>query len=185
MRLGARANLLFATVALVTNIVLPSLSIMLKSMMARAGIHNENTHDSFSQLGAIWSFGQAVYVVSVLSTTMVSSSTTGIFMIAIAGFSWGVTQWVPFGIIGEETARHCIDDESAKRDDDDVWSVVHGGRIMGLHNAAISMPQVLAALVSSAIFWIAQKLNDGNALVWVIGWTGIPGAVAAWLASRV
>jgi solute carrier family 45 protein 1/2/4 len=182
MRLGARANLLFATVALATNIVLPSLSCMWKSMSESSGIHKNKLHDSSSQLSNIWSFGQAVYVMSVLSTTMVSSSTTGTFLIAIAGFSWGVTQWVPFAIIGEETARHCIDIESVKTEDDNVWSVVQGGRIMGLHNAAISIPQTIAALVSSAIFWISQKLHNGNALQLVIGWTGIPGAVAAWLA---
>ncbi|KAG9194332.1 hypothetical protein G6011_04367 [Alternaria panax] len=181
MRLGARANLLFATVALSTNIVLPKLSKMSQSMIGKAKVHKEKPQEFFSKLSIIWGFGQVVYVMSVLSTTMVSSSTTGTFAITIAGFSWGVTQWVPFAMIGEETARHAIDEESVKKEED-VWSLVQGGRIMGLHNAAISMPQIMAALISSAIFWIAQKFNNENALVWVMGWTGVPGAIAAWLA---
>lgn len=181
MRLGARANLLFAIVALATNIALPRLSKMLRSMCARARIHDKGVRSS-SMLTIIWSFSQALYATSVLSTTLVSSSATATFMIAIAGISWGVTQWVPFAIIGEETAKYSIDEESAKREDENVWSVVQGGTIIGLHNTAISLPQIIAALISSAIFWVAQNLNRKHAIVWVIGWTGVPGAVAAWLA---
>ncbi|KAH8626797.1 hypothetical protein IG631_18815 [Alternaria alternata] len=181
MRLGARANLLFAIVALATNIALPRLSEMLGSMCARARIHDKGVRSS-SMLTIIWSFSQALYATSVLSTTLVSSSATATFMIAIAGISWGVTQWVPFAIIGEETAKYSIDEESAKREDENVWSVVQGGTIIGLHNTAISLPQIIAALISSAIFWVAQNLNRKHAIVWVIGWTGVPGAVAAWLA---
>ncbi|CAN9178767.1 unnamed protein product [Alternaria sp. RS040] len=68
-------------------------------------------------------------------------------MIAIAGISWGVTQWVPFAIIGEETAKFSTDEESAEREDEHVWSVVQGGTIVGLHNTAISLPQIIAALI--------------------------------------
>ncbi|USP80823.1 MFS general substrate transporter [Curvularia clavata] len=182
MMLGARASLLFAIVALATNIVLPNLSQIGRSVIAMAKPHRRRGHNSSPHLSIIWGFGQVVYVISVLSTTVVSSSTTGTFLVAIAGFSWGVTQWVPFAIIGEETARRCINDESSKEEKDDLWSMAQGGRIMGLHNAAISVPQIIAALISTAIFWTAQKLNNENAIVWVIGWTGIPGAVAAWLA---
>ncbi|PSN64611.1 putative sucrose transport protein [Corynespora cassiicola Philippines] len=182
MRVGAMANLMFAIVALATNIVLPRLSTSAKSMTSRTKNHDWETCHIFSQLPFIWGFGQLVYVICVLSMVMVSSSTTGTFMVAIAGLSWGITQWVPFAIIGEEAARHQINDGSIQREDGGVWSVVQGGRIMGMHNAAISIPQIIAALFSSAIFWIAQKLGRENAIVWVIGWSGLPGAIAAWLA---
>lgn len=185
MMLGARASLLFAIVALATNIVLPNLSKIAKSITAMTTPHRERAHHPSPQLSIIWGFGQVVYAISVLSTTIVSSSTTGMFLVAIAGFSWGVTQWIPFAIIGEETARHCIKNESSGSEKDDLWSMAQGGRTMGLHNAAMSVPQIIAALISTAIFWTAQKLNDEGAIVWVIGWTGIPGAVAAWLAFKM
>lgn len=103
-------------------------------------------------------------------------------MVAVAGFSWGVTQWVPYAIIGEEVATHQINDSSVRGGEDEDWSLIQSGRIMGIHNSAISVPQVIAAIVSSMIFIIAQALGRENGMAWIIGWSGLPGAIAAWLA---
>jgi solute carrier family 45 protein 1/2/4 len=182
MRIGAMANLLFAIVALVTSIVLPLLSRASTAMESSANIFEEKLHHPSSQLHIIWGFGQLVYVTSVISMVITSSTMVGVFMIAIAGFSWGVTQWVPYAIIGEEVTTHQTNDSSVRRGDDGGWSVIQGGKIMGMHNSAISVPQIIAAVVSSAIFWIAQALGKENAMAWIIGWSGIPGSIAAWLA---
>lgn len=182
MRIGAMANLLFAIVALATNILLPRLAHIATSMDSTTTSHEKKKYDPFSRLRIIWGFGQLVYVVSVFSTVLVSSSTTGAFIIAIAGFSWGITQWVPFAIIGQEAARFQSKDDSTTGEDDCIWSSVQGGRIIGMHNAAISVPQIIAALISSVIFWVTREVDRESATVWVIGWSGFPGAIAAWLA---
>ncbi|KAI8936765.1 hypothetical protein NX059_006012 [Plenodomus lindquistii] len=182
MRTGSVANLLFSIVALATNIVLPMLS---KAMSPSTKYDSEKTYRHSSQLHVIWSFGQVAYVFSVLSAVMVSSSTAGTLFIATAGLSWGITQWVPYTILGEEVARHHSNNDAFPREDDDVGCAIQGGRIMGMHNAAISVPQIMAALVSSAIFGLARKSGTENAIVWVLGWSGVPGAMAAWLAFRL
>ena len=184
MRIGAKANLFFAIVALATNIVLPRLSTISESMTSSANNFDEKANHPNYHLHIIWGFGQLVYVISVLSAALASSSTTGTLSIAAAGFSWGVTQWIPFAIIGEETARRHISDDFTESEVDRVWSMTQGGRIMGMHNAAISVPQIIAAVVSSAIFGVAQNSGRENAIAWVIGWSGFPGAIAAWLCFR-
>ncbi|CAO2647053.1 Nn.00g079750.m01.CDS01 [Neocucurbitaria sp. VM-36] len=183
MRIGAMANLLFAIVALATSVLLPMLSrassIGIKSTAKYFG---EKSHLCTSRLQIIWGFGQLVYVTSVVAMVITSSTTMGILVVAIAGFSWGITQWVPYAIIGEEVATHQINNSPARRGADGVWSVIQGGKIMGMHNSAISVPQIIAAVVSSVIFRIAQALGRENAMAWIIGWSGLPGAIAAWLA---
>jgi solute carrier family 45 protein 1/2/4 len=185
MRIGAMANLLFAFVALATSVVLPILSKALVTSSPGVKSFDEKSQHPPSRLHIIWGFGQVVYVTSVVLMVVASSTSIGIVMITVAGLSWGITQWVPYAIIGEEAAMHQIDDESSRRGDERVWSVIQGGKIMGMHNAAISVPQIIAAVVSSVSFWIAQALGRENAVAWIIGWSGLPAAIAAWLAFKM
>lgn len=182
MRIGAMANLLFAIVALTTSIVLPMLPRASIAMNSGTKSFEVVSHHTVSRLHIVWGFGQLAYVTSVVSMVITSSTTIGILMVAVAGFSWGVTQWVPYAIIGEEVATHQINDSSVRGGEDEDWSLIQSGRIMGIHNSAISVPQVIAAIVSSMIFIIAQALGRENGMAWIIGWSGLPGAIAAWLA---
>lgn len=55
------------------------------------------------------------------------------------------------------------------------------GAIMGLHNSAISAPQIIAALASGIIFWLVPK--DG--LGWVMRFGGCSTLAAAWFSSKM
>ncbi len=60
--------------------------------------------------------------------------------------------------------------------------------ILGLHNVAIASPQIIATLVSSAIFKLAQKergVPGDDSVGWVLRFGGLAALVAAYMTKRV
>jgi solute carrier family 45, member 1/2/4 len=58
---------------------------------------------------------------------------------------------------------------------------------MGVHNAAISIPQILAALGSSFIFWLCEGSRSGedDGIGWVLRTSGVAALVAAYFAWQL
>jgi solute carrier family 45 protein 1/2/4 len=92
-------------------------------------------------------------------------------------------------------------DDSGQHDSIDGNDVEHGhpknhrggdvaqaGIILGLHNMAVSLPQILSSLVCSAIFKASQKPRGepwDDSVGWVLRFGGCAALVAAWLTRRV
>lgn len=60
--------------------------------------------------------------------------------------------------------------------------------MLGIHNVAIAAPQVIATLVSSAIFRALQKPRGStgdDSVAWVLRFGGLATVVAAWLTLRI
>jgi solute carrier family 45 protein 1/2/4 len=57
------------------------------------------------------------------------------------------------------------------------------GTVMGIYNAAVAVPQLLAALISSGIFWLLIRWGweENEAVGWVIRMGGLAGILAAWV----
>ena len=59
---------------------------------------------------------------------------------------------------------------------------------MGLHNVAIAAPQIIATLVSSAIFKAVQKPRGSagdDSVGWVLRFGGLAALIAAYMTSRI
>lgn len=58
---------------------------------------------------------------------------------------------------------------------------------MGVHNIAIALPQMLSAVVNSAIFWGCRRLDVGDleAMRWVLRVGGVAALGAAWAARGI
>ena len=70
----------------------------------------------------------------------------------------------------------------------DEESTDQAGVILGLHNVAIAAPQIIATLVSSAIFRLAQRprgVAGDDSVAWVLRFGGVAALVAAFMTSRV
>lgn len=66
--------------------------------------------------------------------------------------------------------------------------VAQAGIVLGLHNMAVSLPQILSSLVCSAIFKASQKPRGepwDDSVGWVLRFGGCAALVAAWLTSRI
>lgn len=72
--------------------------------------------------------------------------------------------------------------------DGDDEAVDQAGIILGLHNVAISFPQIVSTLISSAIFKALQKPRGepwDDSVGWVMRFGGCAALVAAWLTKRL
>ncbi|KAJ9608395.1 hypothetical protein H2200_007383 [Cladophialophora chaetospira] len=143
-----------------------------------------------------WLLAQLLFAGCMWSTLFISTPLGGSIMVALVGISWSLSLWAPFAFISGEIAKR----EEARRkkrreriangqdidevDDKESDEEDQAGIILGLHNVALSAPQVLATLISSAIFKVLQKPRNvpGDTSV---GWTLRIGGLAALVAAYI
>uniref|UniRef100_D8Q806 Major facilitator superfamily (MFS) profile domain-containing protein n=1 Tax=Schizophyllum commune (strain H4-8 / FGSC 9210) TaxID=578458 RepID=D8Q806_SCHCM len=108
-RLGARALFYMGAVSLFANVVLPAfvaetasksrsgtpLPVLKKPsrfvVPARMKVH----------LATLWAASHVVFAACMLGTFFVDSVAGGTLLVAVTGFSWAITQWAPFSLLGE------------------------------------------------------------------------------------
>ncbi|KAF2404541.1 MFS general substrate transporter [Trichodelitschia bisporula] len=171
VRLGSLGSLIFSLVALGTNILLPRL------VSDKPGAR--------LSLPRAWALSHAIFSLCMFSTLLVHTRLGATLVAAVVGVAWATTLWVPFSIIGSAIAERQARGAAVLRDGQlglEPAAQEQAGAIMGLHNCAISAPQILAALVSGAIFWAAPKVGSADGIGWVLRGAGGAGLVAAWLA---
>lgn len=172
VRLGSLASLVFAIFALLSSILLP---VIIERFTRGSG------SKPTTAMTMAWTYVHLLFSISMFSTIFVKSQTTAIVLAAFVGISWSGTIWIPFALIGKDVAArselnaHVLDGELQPAQQDQA------GAIMGLHNSAISAPQILAALASGIILWLVPR--DG--LGWVMRFGGCSTLVAAWFASKM
>jgi solute carrier family 45, member 1/2/4 len=139
-----------------------------------------------ASLSRLWAFSHFLFVIAIFSTAFVSSYIAGLVLLSLVGASWAITIWVPFVLIGYDVTRLSNIDEyeienlmgnGAGRSGEGPQDRIGG--IMGLHNMAISLPQILSALIISALFYTLPLLG----LTDVIGWVIRAGSVASFGAA--
>ena len=189
IRIGSFASLLFAIVALISNLIVP---FLVKSPPKNYGTEEGSplrlsisrtilNRQRFS-IRQAWIFAHFISATAMFSTFLVTSQTGAIVLVASVGLSWALTLWAPFAIIGAELAvrRRNLGEEVWERSSADG-----AGVIMGLHNTAISAPQILAGLACSVIFSIVQATGSQGGTAWVLRAGGCATLVAAYLTSTM
>ena len=183
IRFGTFASFLFAIVAFTANTTLP----LLMRAFKRSGSPSD-TATTKHHILRLWTFAHLFFSFVTFSTFFVTSQAGATLIVASVGLSWALTLWAPFAIIGNEISalqslRDTIEDISGE-EAPPISRDVQAGAIMGLHNVAISAPQIIAALVSSGIFALARHLGSQNGTGWVLRAGGCATLGAAWLTSR-
>lgn len=189
LRYGTSANLLFAIVALLTNIGLP--------LLAQAS--NKKDHDTWLEkrfsspllsrlihyprlgIARTWTYAHILYALTMFTTFLVTSQAGATAVIGIAGLSWALMLWAPFAIMGAEIARR----NQSVGDDGERSAEIGAGAIVGIHNVATSLPQIFAAMICSGIFWLASTMGSENGTAWVLRAGGCAGLGAAYLTSKM
>lgn len=131
-----------------------------------------------------WMLSQFLIAFCMLMTFFINNTTAATILTAIIGLPWALSLWAPFALISAEISRR---DAEARR------SGVHeredqAGVILGLHNVAISAPQILATLVSSGIFKATQKPRGSagdDSVGWVLRFGGCAALIAAYFTWRI
>lgn len=186
--MGTFANLLFAVVALVANIGLPLLVQVSKKdydtlLERRVSSRLLSIPTHFTRLGIprAWMCAHILYALTMFATFFVTSQAGATALVGVAGLSWALMLWAPFAIIGAEMATRHL----SVREDGELSAETGAGAIVGLHNVATSLPQILAAVISSGIFWIAQATGSQEGTAWVLRAGGCAALGAAYLTSKL
>ena len=188
IRYGTFASFLFSVVAFVANLLLP----LLLRVSAEAGLTAKKPPAKFG-IAQAWTCAHIIFALAMFATMIVTSQAAATFLVAFVGLSWALTHWAPFAIIGNElgselAARQSFDSSTLDSPPDDMMSnarvEVQAGAVLGLHNVAISAPQMIASLACSIIFALAKSLGSQDGTGWVLRAGGCAALCAAYLTSR-
>ena len=187
IRYGTFASLLFSIVAFATNLLLP----LLLGVSSKHGLFTKKPSAKFG-IPQAWTCAHVFFALAMFVTLTVTSQAAATLLVACVGLSWALTHWAPFAIIGNELGKelaarqslspstHGFSDDRLSNDGTEVQT----GAVMGLHNVAISAPQIIAALACSFIFALARSLGSEDGTGWVLRAGGCATLVAAYLTSR-
>ena len=144
-----------------------------------------------------WLLSQLLFSACMFSTFFISTPVAASIMTSIVGLSWSLTIWAPFALISGEIAER---DEARRRrhrqqlalgTEDDPTASEEGdkaGIILGLHNVAVSAPQVVATMICSLVFKALQKERNepGDTSVgWTLRFGGLGTLIAAFITWRM
>jgi solute carrier family 45, member 1/2/4 len=196
---GSLGSLSFAIVGFFFTLTLPVTLPYLRSKLCRhrhsqaarieeqAGNNLSDTDSASLSLIWLWLSTQIVLGILLVLTLGAAYEWQGITLIALAGLPWAVTQWAPWALIGYETSRKghsAADDEGEENEEEEEAADSHAGAILGVHNMAISLPQVVSGAVSSATYKVAEKAGSGVPTAWVLAISGVAAFVAVFLLWR-
>lgn len=154
---------LFAIVALGFNLTLPELlSLCEITHGARKTIRGR------APLAILWMSGHLAHATIMFGASFLEGDGR-IALVALAGFNWSLTQWVPFTLINDRLAEEELD----------------AGLVMSLHNVAISLPQILSALLTGCILWVLRSWGVGDEVGILLSLTALPSLLAAYHAGRI
>ena len=159
-----------------------------------------------------WLLSHILYAACMFSTFFVYTYQAGSAVIGLLGICWAMTLWAPFALISAEVSRidaerrirraqtattepedarvrsHSLEDHDTDLENQEDENLAQAGIVLGLHNVAISAPQILASLICSGIFKAFQKPRGeawDDSLGWVFRFGGCAALGAAWLTSRL
>lgn len=120
-------------------------------------------------LPRLWLFPQSVATSCLLLTTLPHTSTAALGLVALVGATWAVTMWIPFALINRELAT----------------SRVGMAGIHGLHNVAISLPQLASALFCAVLLADLGLLGVQGGPSLLLRLAAVPVGWSAWLIWRL
>ncbi|KAG5361693.1 General alpha-glucoside permease [Yarrowia sp. C11] len=182
-RIGSMSLTVFSIVSLVASFVMPFLAT--------------NTLLRYKpRLTSIWTGAHLVFSLAMFCTLYVGSVGAATAVVGLCGYSWAITTWAPFALMGEEI--HRLEDPplpifQGTEETDSLGATPrtpsdskHTGVYLGIHNIAISAPQFLCTFVSSFVFFLFEGEGDGGhaiAVTFQLG--GVMTLVAAYLSTAL
>ena len=130
-----------------------------------------------------WLLSQILFALCMASTFFISTPAQATVLTGVIGLPWALTSWAPFALISAEISKR---DSEARRSANKPED--QAGVILGIHNVAVAAPQIVATLVSSAIFKLAQRRRGepyDTSVGWVLRFGGLAALVAAVFTWRI
>jgi solute carrier family 45, member 1/2/4 len=185
--IASLVTLLFSLTSFAASAIIPTMvNFIDERRLLRSPIglaKGSKTKSTEALLLSLWTIGLCVTAILVLSISLTANFKFATALIAVNGVPWAVTNWVPFALIGHHLAEDCPRAASTyEQAEDDTPEL--SGSISGLHNVAISAPQILAAMVYGGVLGISRALGSDFGINWVLRIGGIANIAAACVAFR-
>lgn len=136
-----------------------------------------------------WLLSHLLFALCMLATFFISSVSAATVLVGIIGIPWALSLWAPFALISAEISERETEARRSGRKDGTVATTEdQAGIVLGLHNVAVSAPQILATVVCSAIFKLAQKPRGtpgDESVSWVLRFGGVAALIAAYMTYRI
>ncbi|EOD50644.1 putative general alpha-glucoside permease protein [Neofusicoccum parvum UCRNP2] len=152
-RAGTRASLVFACVTFASSLVLPLVARLSVRQQASGGGDVPAVTLCTLSLGRVWQLAHCLFAALMLLTSFVYTVPAATVVVGALGVAWAVASWAPYALISTEIAslkarREGWDGSAEKEEVGGAvdWVDESTAGIMGVHNMAISLPQVCAAL---------------------------------------
>ncbi|KAI1859473.1 hypothetical protein JX265_010476 [Neoarthrinium moseri] len=122
----------------------------------------------------IWFFSQCSLGFCLLLTFFARTGATATIIISVMGASWAVAMWIPFALISAEISQPSPSKLGGKT-----------GWILGLHNMAMSLPQIVSAILCAVILGALRWLNIGDGIAWIFRLASIAVFYSAYLINKL
>ncbi|KAG5917680.1 hypothetical protein E4U61_002519 [Claviceps capensis] len=178
-QIGSLGLLIFSSISLAIGIAVPLLMAHGSAVSARNS-RDDREHD----IRRLWAASQVLFATAMLLTLLVSSVGQAFFLVGLSGISWAVTIWAPHAIIGAYASAGMSLTRAERRlaVAEDSFEM-RSGIIVGLHNAAVSAPQIVSAVCCSFLFWVLDGVS-GDIIGWAFRIAAISSFAAAWLIAN-
>ncbi|KAF7926229.1 uncharacterized protein EAE98_006524 [Botrytis deweyae] len=197
--------ILFALVALISNLILP-LFISPSSISSKdqKPTFISRLHVKFLTLPHVWTLSHILTTLLTISTLLTSAFVSTSILVIFLGISWATNTWIPLALISTEISRsqhrsrsatstpsiplsQIAQPASSSHKRNRIREELQAGTIMGLYNMAIALPQIIAALQGSLVFWALGEVGvvGTEAMGWVIRLGCLGSIFAAWLADSL
>lgn len=209
-RIGTLAMLVNALVSFAASIILPMLVVPSERQMAAEANASSSSFRLKLRIPGLslrraWLLSHCLFAICMLSTFFVSSPGQASVMTGIIGIAWAVTAWAPYALIASEIAQGDPGRPAHRREGSgevegasilpyvqesdeprrtEAKSVNQAGVVFGLHNVAISFPQIISSAIGSLIFKALQKPRGqpwDTSTSWVMRLGGCAAILAACL----
>ncbi|KAF1985937.1 MFS general substrate transporter [Aulographum hederae CBS 113979] len=145
-----------------------------------------------------WLISHLIFACCMAATFFVRDVTGATILVGVIGIPWALTSWAPFALISAEISKRDAirrgmirppptqDGELLASGEDD--SADQAGVVLGIHNVAVSLPQVIATVICSVIFKFLQHprgVPGDESVTWTLRFAGICAIGAAFMTTRV
>ncbi|KAI9163203.1 alpha-glucoside permease [Paramyrothecium foliicola] len=121
-------------------------------------------------LSQVWLASQCFLGYCMHLTFVARSGAIATLVVSMMGATAAVTMWIPYAIISDEVSEL----SAGKPDGDVAW-------ILGLHNMAISLPQIGSTLMCALLLAALKSLHVEDSVAWVFRLASVPVFSSAYL----
>ncbi|KAH7418524.1 hypothetical protein BKA64DRAFT_564822 [Cadophora sp. MPI-SDFR-AT-0126] len=179
---GSFAIFLFSLVSLVVTFALHLLTFQSLSLVDSQNSSVLPTILGIS-LARVWGLSHALLAVCCFLTFFVWTTPFATGLLAITGICWAINSWIPILILKSEITQNAED--SACDNSDGRVQHSRSESLLDWHHLAISMPQILSALVCAILFKLFDVVDVRNGEAWIFRLSGIASCFALYLTKRL